>query len=197
MRVMGKTILFFAVLLLIAGFGSAQQPFFPGAGGGGQDVTTLIRIQAVKEEIKLTDEQSAKIPGAVMKALAEVLTPEQLTRLRQIELQQKGSNAFTDAKVQADLKLSGDQKEAIKNVLEESQKSMRELFKELQGGGGNFQGVQEKMGALRKETSDKILDVLSADQKKNWTAMLGDDFKMPTFGKGKGDFFKKKKKDEQ
>ena len=71
------------------------------------------------------------------------------------------------------------------------------------GGGGALRSlettvlltVDETMAALRKETSDKLLDVLSGDQKKNWTAMLGDEFKMPA---PKFDFKgKKKKKDDQ
>ena len=105
----------------------------------------------------------------------------------------KGS--LKDATVQSTLKLSTEQKENINTIIDESQKGIAELFKEAAG--GNFQGMQEKMAALRKETNEKVLDVLNGDQKKTWTAMLGEEFKMPTFGGFKKFDFKKKKKDDE
>jgi hypothetical protein len=198
MRVAGKMMLFGAALLLVAYVAApAQQPKggggFGGFGGGQQDITSLLRNASVKKEIKLTDEQLEKVPAAVMKALGEVLSAEQLTRLKQIELQQRGPQALKDTQVQTALKLSGEQKENVNTILDESAKEQRELMKEAQG--GNFQGLREKMLTLRKETNEKLMNVLSSDQRKNWTAMLGDDFKIEFGGfgggKGKGKFKKK------
>jgi hypothetical protein len=93
MRVAGKIMLFGAALLLVAYAAAPAQQFggggFGGFGGGQQDITTLLRNASVKKEIKLTDEQLEKVPAAVLKALGDVLTPEQLTRLKQIDLQQR------------------------------------------------------------------------------------------------------------
>lgn len=192
MRVAGTITLFGAGLLLMACLAPAQQPgrFGFGGFGGQQDIMALLRNASVKKEIKLTDEQMEKVPAAVMKALGEVLSPDQLARLKQIDLQQKGPQAFKDAQVQTALKLSAEQKTNVNTILEESTKEQREIFKEAAGGG--FQGIQEKLGTLRKETNEKLMNVLSADQKKSWTNMLGDEFKIEfDFGKGKGKFKKR------
>ncbi|MCC6417055.1 MAG: hypothetical protein IT429_02265, partial [Gemmataceae bacterium] len=52
---------------------------------------------------------------------------------------------------------------------------------------------------LRKETTEKITGLLTAAQTKQWTEMVGDEFKMEFgFGKGKGGFGKgSKKKDTE
>src|SRR5262249_20915900 len=129
------------------------------------------------------------------KAVAEALTPKQATRLRQIELQQRGIQAMTDKSVVAELKLSDDQQTAIKTIVSDNAKEMREAF---QGGaGGDFKGRQEKIATMRKEALEKVQDVLSSEQKKSWTAMVGEPFKLETgfgAGGGFGNFGKNKKK---
>jgi hypothetical protein len=177
------------------GFGGGGG-FFGGGKGGAADPAALLRRGDVKKELKLTDEQLAKVPDAVWKALGEVLDPNQTKRLKQIVLQIQGVNAFTDAKVQSALKLNDDQKEGIKTALEKQQEETKELFAELKGGGGNFQEFGEKMAAIRKGTMEKINGLLTANQKRQWTEMIGEEFKMEAGGFGKGGFkgFGKKKK---
>src|SRR5262249_18156689 len=122
----------------------------------------------------------AKIPDVVMDALAKALKPEQLKRLKQLQLQRRGNQAFTDEKVQKTLKFTGEQKEQVDTILKDSAKQMRELFPRRGGGGGdrgNFEEARKKMAELNKETTKKIQDVLTADQKKQWKAMVGSAFK--------------------
>src|SRR5436305_637179 len=78
--------------------------------GGRTDPVMALNTASVKRELDLTDEQSAKIPEAVMKALAEVLNEKQFSRLKQIELQQRSTRAFSDPNVQDALILNGDQR---------------------------------------------------------------------------------------
>ena len=170
-------------------------------GGAKGSPVTLINNEAVKKELKLTDEQIAKVPDALWKALSTVLTPEQQKRLRQISLQQRGVDAFNDPTVQKALKLNADQKDAIKTALDTQQKEMRELFSAGGGGGGGFGQMREKMQEITKATQEKVTGVLSTAQKKQWSEMLGEEFKMPQFGgfgkgKGKGGFGKRKKKND-
>ena len=162
-----------------------------GAGGGLAQPITLLTNASVKKEIEVTDEEMEKLPAAIQKALAEVLTPKQYKRLRQIELQQRGIQAFTDKTVVTELKLTTDQETAIKTVVADSAKDMKEAF----GGGGkgtDFKERAEKIANMRKASLEKAQDVLSADQKKMWTVMIGEPFKMET-GFGGGNFGKKKK----
>jgi hypothetical protein len=169
--------------------------FGGGGGGGGGGVLALINRSDVKKELEITDDQLEKVPDAVQKALADVLNEKQLKRLRQLDLQQRGVRAFSDTKVQAQLKITDEQKENIKTIIEESNKERAELFK---GAKDDIKGAIEKGNAITKETNDKIQTVLTADQRKLWKSMLGEEFKFEQgggfggfggFGKGK---FKKK-----
>src|SRR5690349_17089858 len=81
-----------------------------GAFGGKQDAASLLRNPGVKKELKLTEGQEAKVPAAIMEALAKVLDADQLKRLKQIELQNRGNAAFSDSVVQETLKLTASQK---------------------------------------------------------------------------------------
>ena len=209
MRAIGKGMLLVAGGVLVAGWAIAQQPGgFGGFGrgqGGQQDVLSILRNKAVKDALKISDEQLAKVPEAVLKALGDVLTKEQLARFKQIELQQRGPQAFRDPNVQTALKMTDEQKEGVSSVLSDSQAALQELFKEMTGGKGGFgggQGMQEKMAAIRKDTADRVTSILTADQRKQWREMIGDELKLETpgfggqFGKGGTGGFKKKRTDK-
>ena len=120
-------------------------------------------------------EKSRAINQAVaeetMKALADVLKPEQIKRLKQIQLQRRGAEAFTEPEVQKALNLTGEQKAKIKTIAAEAAQERRELFQ----GGANRGGeeAQQKMAALRKVTVEKVSAVLTDDQKQTWKEMIG------------------------
>jgi hypothetical protein len=204
MRRIGLVLGGFAVVLVAATMATGQQGGFGGFGGfgggfggpGGQDLAALLRIEQIKKELEITDEQMDKVPAAVSKALKEVLDEKQHKRLTQISLQLRGVRAFTDAEVQTQLKLTAEQKDNINTILEDSQKEIRELFKEAKGAGG-FQGLQEKSQAIQKETRDKVNGVLTADQRKAFRTMTGEEFKLEQKGFGGFKGFGKKKKDTQ
>lgn len=196
MRVVGRSMMALAAAFVVVGLVGGQQPggFGRGGfGGGAQDAVSLLRLEQVKKELGVTDEQVEKIPAAVLKALGGVLDEKQMTRLRQIELQQRGSQAFLDASVQKQLSITAEQSANIKTILDDSRKELAEIFKDAKGGG--FQGLQEKSAAVRKETTEKVQGVLTADQKKAYKQMLGDEFKLENRGFGGGNFKGKKKKD--
>jgi len=107
--------------------------------------------------------------------LASVLKPEQSRRLKQISIQQRGSQAFNEEDVQTTLKLTDDQKDKIKTLNEDAGKEMREIFQNAQG---NFREAGEKAGAVRKETMEKVLALLTDEQKKSWKEMTGEPFEV-------------------
>ena len=152
-------------------------------GGGTPDPAGLLHNPGIQKELKLTEEQVKKVDEAVLKAIGGVLEPAQMKRLEQITLQMEGARAFNNPKVQTALKLSDEQKESIKTLLADSDKEVRDLFKE---GPGGFQ----KIGALRKETMTKVTGVLNAQQREQWQDLVGAEFKMQFGGggrfKGKG-----------
>src|SRR5439155_18323809 len=99
-----------------------------------------------------------------MKALSDILSADQIKRLKQISLQTRGAQAFADAEVQKELKLTDDQKDKIKTINDDARQEMQTLFQP----GGDREEAQKKMTALRKETMEKVMGVLTDDQKKAW-----------------------------
>jgi len=192
MRFSGKVAIVLCTGVAAVGLAIGQQPGGRGGGGFGgfggagvnQDPATLLRRPDVRKELQLTDEQLAKVPDAVLKALAEVLNPDQMKRLNQIDLQVKGYRALNEARVQMALKMSNEQKDSLTTILNDSDKEMKEALKEAQGGGGGFGAVREKLTTLRKETQDKAMGLLNADQKKTWQELTGEEFKMEPLGGG-------------
>ncbi len=169
-----------------------------GGGGGGGNVLTLVNNKDVKKELNITDEQAAKIPAEVLAALGKVLDEKQLKRLKQIQVQQMGNNAFKDAGVQKELNLTAEQKTSIDGILEVQTKELAEFkggfggFGKGKGGADAAKGNAEKADKVRKEATEKINGVLTKTQRATWREMTGEEFKFaaPTFGGG--NFGKKK-----
>jgi len=125
------------------------------------------------------------------KALADVLKPEQIKRLKQIQLQRQGTFAFMSPDTQMELKLTDDQKDKIKTIGDDARQEMGALFEEQ-----DQAARQKKMAAFQKETMEKITAVLTDDQKKTWKEMTGEPFEYkPDPGEGFGGGRRGKKKD--
>lgn len=199
MKAQGKVILALTVAAVLASPAWAQRT--PGAGGfmGGQ--LGLLGAKSVQEELKLTEDQIGKVKElaekqresfkelgklsreerrtkfedsskASNKAVAEILKPEQVKRLKQISWQQRGGAAMEDPEVAEALKLTDEQKGKIKTLREDTGKEMRELIK-----GGNREEARKKMGELRKANNEKLQAVLTAEQKAKLKELTGEPFK--------------------
>jgi hypothetical protein len=175
----------FAFALLSEAQGGGKGGFGFGFGFGQKvDPYQLLFRNDVKKELELSEAQTEKLPGAVMKAVAEVLNDKQMKRLRQLELQKKDTQAFRDTSVRTQLKFTDSQVKNIDQILEDSRKEIADLFADKAGGKGAFEKVQ----GINKETKEKVMGVLTADQKKAWKQMLGEEFKFEQpkgFGFGK------------
>jgi hypothetical protein len=152
------------------------------------DEFAKLRELSQEEQRTKRAELNRTVSAETLTAVSEVLKPEQVTRLKQIELQQAGVSAFTRPDVEKALALNDEQKGKLKGIADESQTKMRELFGggRGQGGGarpprgqGGARGAgpdQAKITALRKEMGEKAEAVLTDDQKKTWKSMTGDAF---------------------
>jgi hypothetical protein len=138
---------------------------------------------------------TAEINKVAFKDLGEILKKEQIERLKQIDRQYLGVNAFTDAETAASLKLTDTQKTSIKGISEDLGKDRREIMTEAgfggKGGGkGGFDPekmaeVNKKVQKVQKEYVGKVVDLLNDEQKKTWTTLIGAPFdvsKIPLFG---------------
>jgi Spy/CpxP family protein refolding chaperone len=160
--------------------GVEMRPAGGGGGGGGnfQNLSDEERQKFFADMQKRTEEATVKV--------AAVLTPEQNTRLKQIRLWALGSSALTDDDTAKDLKLTDDQKEALKMINEESGKKSMEI-------GAGFRGADEEqrnklmaqMAEIRKETEAECMAVLTDEQKAQFTKMKGEKFDLP-MGPGRG-----------
>src|SRR5262249_28427273 len=114
-------------------------------------------------------------------AVAEVLTAEQLGRLRQIVLQLQGPAAFRETHVAKALKLTADQKKRLRASEAEAFAFRPEWRHEGPGpkkpGGGPKRGDPRKEHEkARKAADDQVRVVLTAEQLKRWQEMTGDPF---------------------
>ncbi len=171
---------------------------------------------AVKKETEKRQEQMASMKDggfdkdkmqAAFKEMAEmadktikdILNADQQKRLKQITWQQAGSAAFADKDVESGLKLTDEQKDKIKGINDEMREDVQNIARESQG---NREEMQTKIVALRKETMEKAEGVLTADQKKSFSTMLGAKFEGKIEmgmggGQGKGGRTKSKDKDKK
>lgn len=126
------------------------------------------RREKMPEILKATNDE-------VKAAVKDLLSAEQFARLDQIVLQQRGLDAFADAKVKEKLKLTDDQAAKIQDIAEDSREQGREIFQSFQD---DREGAMKKLATLRKESSEKAAALLSADQKKTWKEMTGEPFEV-------------------
>jgi hypothetical protein len=158
----------------------------------------LAKLRDLEQEERRTKQRelNQKINDETVKAIGEVLKPEQMARLKQIELQQAGFAAYTRSDVQSALKLTAEQKEKVKTITDKANTDIREAMggpgqggrQRGQGGAGGpgrgtgrggFGAGNEKVTAIRKETNEKLVAVLTDDQKKTWKELTGAEFTVP------------------
>lgn len=177
-----------------------QRRGFRGFGGGS---VFLLLQESVRKELQLTDEQIDKLREArdqlrpnfrelrglsreeirekiqemrekSEKLLADILKPEQLKRLKQIELQQQGlMGALRNREVASSLGLTEDQREQLRALQQDFIRAMRDLRES----GGDRREMFEKIQEFRKSTEEKILKVLTSEQKAKWKELTGEPFK--------------------
>ena len=123
-------------------------------------------------------EEGQKRNAETQKKLEGALNADQVKRLKEINLQVRGtSGALNDPEVAKELKLTDEQVTALKTISDETNKKRRELFGNG-GGGGGGQGNREKMEQLNKDANDESLAVLKDDQKTQFEKMKGEKFEL-------------------
>lgn len=129
-----------------------------------------------EEGRKKLQELRKKMAEESDKAIKEILKPEQLKRLNQISLQQRGVGGFADEKVQAALKLNDEQKGKLKDLADQTRKEEGEIFQ--QGAQGNREEAAKKRAELRKSSMEKALGILNDEQKKAWKELTGEPYEV-------------------
>ncbi|HTU19505.1 MAG TPA: hypothetical protein VMG10_15700 [Gemmataceae bacterium] len=175
----------------------AQQRQRPGGrfGGFGGGTLGLLTQKSVQDELKLSDEQVTQVKElqekqrgnradfqglsreeiqkkmaerrkAENEAVAKILKPEQLKRVKQIALQQPG--AIGNPEVAKALKITDEQKGQIREIQMKAFEEMRGL--------GRDEEARTKRQELMKKTNEKVLGVLTDEQKTKLKEMQGPKF---------------------
>jgi hypothetical protein len=109
---------------------------------------------------------------AAEQSLAKILTPGQVQRLKQIAMQQRGAETWSDPEMAKALGLTDKQKQQIQSIQSEARKKMPGApWARKPPGGGRNQWNQEVNAASRW-----LLNVLTAAQQARWQQMIGKPF---------------------
>jgi len=108
----------------------------------------------------------------------EVLTPQQLKRLEEISLQVEGPRALLRPEIADKVGLSSQQRDKIREVYRNVSRPITP--RDVPQGPEGREQLRERMKALRKELEEKILGILTPEQKARWQSLLGKPFERKT-----------------
>jgi len=140
--------------------------------------STHERLLQFRDQRTLTSEKRRQVFYELAKSqelsMSEILQPEQLRRLRQIELQTQGPRAFHESQAVQLLKLTPEQKRRIREFKAETLASIMEPgdLESLEAGNRpvNFSGRFEQ---VMKFEVERVLALLSPAQLQQWREMIG------------------------
>jgi len=154
-----------------------------GRGGFGVSPIALVKVEAVQSDLALSSDQKDKVAkledappdfsasqeerqkarDEAKAKVDEILLPPQRERLAEISLQLEGVRALRRPEVATKLKLTDDQKQKIDEALAAG------------GGGGKGKGGGKGggFGRMTPEQEAAVTDILTADQKSEFTSMQG------------------------
>lgn len=157
------------------------------------------RDQSEEERAKQREkfaESMKKVNDKFKPKLDEILEAGQRERLKQIQIQAAGAQAYQDADVVAALKISKEQQDKLAAISKEAGEKQRELFPRggIGGAGGgerpNFEEIRKKMDELNAARDKDLAGVLTDDQKSALEKLKGKPFDLaqlrPAFGGGPG-----------
>jgi Spy/CpxP family protein refolding chaperone len=111
------------------------------------------------------------------KAVAEVLSADQLKRLKEIKVQMLGpAGVVNDKELQKDLSVTDDQKAKLKELQDRQQKAQQELFQKMQAGEVDRSEMPNIMKKNAKIMEDEVNKILTDAQKTKMTEMGGKKF---------------------
>jgi Spy/CpxP family protein refolding chaperone len=148
----------------------------------GIDFQSLQNLSADERQKLMTKmaEINTKLNEEFTPQLAKLLSADQISRLKQIQIQAQGGTALTaNPEVAKALNLSEEQRRKLSDLQAEFARRQRELF-----ASGDPQERFAKMRELNRERDAKMLEVLTEEQRQQFTALKGDPFDVSQLGFG-------------
>jgi hypothetical protein len=143
-----------------------------------QDTMQLFQKLADKEPEERDKELHAyrqKAQENLTAFLQGLLQEDQSKRLRQVMLQREGPFALGHPDLAKELKITDEQRKQFLAVVQEMEKQIQPLLKEVQSG-GKPEEIGPKVMKIRKEHEAKVEALLTDAQKKQFQEMLGKPF---------------------
>jgi hypothetical protein len=127
-----------------------------------------------QERFTKMQEITRELNTTTLKEAGEFLKPEQIARLKQISLQQRGAMAFSDPDVAKKLNITDAQKNDIQELVQASREKMpsRDDFQ------SDREAAMKKMQEVNKETLTQAVAKLNDEQQKTWKELLGAPFEI-------------------
>lgn len=124
------------------------------------------------ERYKKESELNKTAADEANKAIGDILSAEQLKRLKQLHVQRRGPYAFGEAEVIAALQLTKEQQKKLRDMETDYQKALVEVNKLT-----DLDERTKKVTAAVKEAMDKAMAILTDEQKKTWKDLTGERYK--------------------
>ena len=118
------------------------------------------------------DKMLAKAMSDTRAKLAGLLTAEQNKRIDQIQLWVFGMKSLMREDVARELQLDSSQRGEIRGIVTRTATTIAELRKQLNDGGDATE-LNKQYRSAQRDQQQGIIDLLSAEQKKSWVALLG------------------------
>jgi hypothetical protein len=133
------------------------------------------------------DDRRKQVHELVMRVrprLKSILSPTQLRRLSQIELQCQGPRALLRPDVQARMLLTKPQLDSIAKQVTSTNSATHDAWKQIQEKGRPRSVVQKQIDGIRSAEPRKILRHLNGKQKQQWRSLTGRPAAVSKFGRG-------------
>jgi hypothetical protein len=150
----------------------------------GIDYSALSDLPAAERAVEMrkvsekTAEVNRKLTALFTPKLEQVLTPDQLQRLKEIQLQASGIDLWTEPAIAKELDLTDEQTGKLTALRDDYNRRQQQLD-------GDFQQRFARIRELNTERDNKALDLLTAVQKEKLTALKGPPFDVSQLGFGR------------
>ncbi|HID21570.1 MAG TPA: hypothetical protein EYP14_04130 [Planctomycetaceae bacterium] len=147
-----------------------------------------LRDMSEEQQRKFFEEGRRKVELIAKEAeetLELVLEPQQLKRLKQIQLQREGVFAIGRPDIAKQLGLSEKQMSKVRELIASvrpDRGKMRELFRQGRDAFRKYFAEREKR---RREVEKQLLELLTPEQRKRWEELIGEPFEFPERDRGR------------
>lgn len=164
---------------------TAMEGLRPEGGGGPRGGFGNLSEEERAEMRKRMEEMQKKAD----EAMKSVLSEEQITRLRQLEIQRQGAQALGRPDVAEKLGLTDEQKTKMREIQEGARPDFAAFGNLREASQEEREKVMSEMRAKREKADADMMALLDAEQKAIWESMVGEKFEFPApqfggFGRG-------------